>query len=62
MQSMTIETTPDKIFIILDKTHFNQDAIIAMVKFIKIEAMAHVALTIELSVGLLAYTNPKLDN
>ena len=40
MQSMTIETTSDKVLITLDKKHFNQDAIIAMVKLIEIEAMA----------------------
>ncbi len=40
MQSMTIETTSDKILITLDKKHVNQDAIIAMVKLIEIEAMA----------------------
>jgi hypothetical protein len=40
MQSMTIETTPDKVLITLDKKYFNQDAIIAMVKLIEIEAMA----------------------
>jgi hypothetical protein len=40
MQSMTIETTSDKVLITLDKKHFNQDVIIAMVKLIEIEAMA----------------------
>ena len=40
MQSITIETTSDKVLITLDKKHFNQDAIIAMVKLIEIEAMA----------------------
>jgi len=40
MQSMTIETTSDKVLITLDKKYFNQDAIIAMVKLIEIETMA----------------------